>query len=62
MAKRAFSAVVTMEYAQAAPDTIRIEIDAGNERKAASLALREARRTFRRRQPSSIVVVLEFKQ
>jgi hypothetical protein len=61
MAKRAFSAVVTFEYPQAAPETVRTVIEAGNERKATSLALREARRAFPRRQPASIVVLLELK-
>ena len=62
MPKRTFTASVTYEYPQAAPDTIREQIIAASAGKAASSACRLARKRISGRRPSSIVVVLQIER
>ena len=57
--KRLYRASTTYEYPKLAPDTVRAEIVATSAAIAAQRALREARRVFRAKRPSSIVVFLE---
>jgi len=58
--KRQYGASVTFEFPEAAPETARMAIVAGSHQKAASEAVREAKRRFPGRRPSSIVVLLEL--
>jgi len=59
MAKQRFSASVTLESDSSAPATFRETFEAGSPQKAASLAIRGARKAMPGRRYTSIVVVLE---
>ena len=57
-----YSASVTLEFPEAPPETVRVPIVAGNHRKAAWLAVDALLKAHPRRQPSSIVMVLEVER
>lgn len=60
MAMTKYLASVTFENAQGAPETHREVIEAASHQKAASSAVRAAKRMLPGRRPTSIVILLEL--
>lgn len=57
-----YTASVTFENATGVPETVKTAIVAASHQKAASMAMREAKKALPGRRPSSIVVVLELER
>ncbi len=57
-----YRASVTYEFPSAAPETVKLSIEAASHGKAASVAVKALKAAHPGRQPSSIVVVLELER